>query len=153
VLGLGPDSLRRSATPIIVGDKNRDWGSLARKLGNGVPLERAANETGIPYEEATEWAAKRASEPDFLDLMMRCAAGEAIETAVRTLKNLANDDKATREVRAMAAGDLAKLAVQILTKTQTGGVKAPGGKKDEGQPDLFDGAAKDMGPWKLTMIK
>lgn len=153
MLGLHPGLRAKERNTISIGHTSRDWGSLARKLGSGVPLDRAATETGIPYEEAVEWAKKRAAEGDFLDLMMRAAAGEAVETAVRTLKNVANDEKAPRADRITCANELARLAVQILTKTQPGGEKtAP-----KGQADLFDKGAtpatKDMGPWNLTLVQ
>lgn len=84
---------------------------------------------------------------------MRAAAGDAMETALRALKLVANDPKADVDVRARAATELGKLALQILTKTRSGGDEGggeSGGKGD--QPDLFD-KPKDMGPWKLSMVK
>lgn len=84
--------------------------------------------------------------------MLRAAAGDAVETAIKTLKAVCDDVEAKPSDRASAATELGKLALQVLTKTRTGGQPSPGKEAAGGdQPDLFDGARAGMGPWKLTM--
>ncbi len=92
--------------------------------------------------------------------MMRTAAGEAMQTALAALKEIATaepshvDAEGIRygidaDVRQRAAAELGRLAMQVLTKTRSGGEAAA---PKTGQKDLFD-KKSDMGPWKLAMVR
>ncbi len=81
-----------------------------------------------------------------------------MQTALKTLKSVAEgatkpvfgDDGGEYidyETRQRAASELGKLAMQILTKTKSGG--APAEEKSDGSRDLFD--KPSMGPWKLAL--
>lgn len=91
---------------------------------------------------------------------MRATAGEAVQTAFQTLKDLTDfqtqseDDEVqghAADTRLKAATELGRLALQILTKTKSGGEEvAKSAGKAGSQRDLFD-KPRDMGPWKLAL--
>lgn len=126
----------------------RDWGALERKLRAGRPLASAAEEAGIPLSEALEWASKASAEPDHLELLLRVSAGDALASALSTLRHL-SESSTSDWMRADAAKALARLAFDVVTKVRPG---APPARKGDPQRDLFDAAA-DLGPWKLTVEK
>lgn len=140
------------ARTISIESIKRDWGALERKLRAGRPLACAAEEAGIPLKEAQAWASELSAEPDYLDLVLRASAGDALASALTTLRHLSERSESDW-MRADAAKALARLAFDVVTKIKSGPSQATGGKGSAGsQRDLFDAAA-DLGPWKLTVLK
>jgi hypothetical protein len=70
---------------ISVNEKKRDWEGLARKLRAGKLLEQAAEEAGIPIEEAKTWLKDRRVEPEYDDDSLRLLSAKALVSGVHTL--------------------------------------------------------------------
>jgi hypothetical protein len=68
--------------------KERDWQGLERKLYNGWPLLEAARATGIPDEEAEEWAKENLEDKDFSSLQLRCTAESALKSSFQKLSEI-----------------------------------------------------------------
>ena len=62
------------------------------------------------------------------------------------------DGSESEWMRLDAAKALAKLALDVVTKTRSGAPAGGGKGGGDGQKDLFDAAA-ELGPWKLTVVK
>lgn len=135
------------STPISIESIKRDWGALERKLRAGRPLASAAEEAGIPLKEAQVWASELSAEPDHLELLLRVSAGDALASALTTLRHLSEKSESDW-MRADAAKALARLAFDVVTKIKPAGTK--GGSS--GERDLFD-IAPNLGPWDLTVTK
>jgi hypothetical protein len=135
--------------PISVGEGKRDWESLAFKVKRGVPLDQAAEEVGIPIDEAQAWAASKVDE---LNLMLQLQAFDAIQTSMKCLAAICNNPLADSGARQRAASDLAKLAKDMARSKGGSGGKGAGGEGGASRPDLFD-SAQVSGPWKLRSVK
>ncbi len=126
--------------------EKRDWQAFEGKLQAGKLIEQAAEEAGIPVEEAVEWlAAQRGNKKD--DEALRVLSAEALHHGITTLIELARDRTGrTSSISAHLGGsestiyddvDAAKELVRTGLKLRQL-IKTP--EKQNGQPDLFDRA-------------
>lgn len=129
---------------------DRDWQSFERKLQAGKLIEQAAEETGIPTEEAVEWlAAKRSKSKD--EEALRILAAEALHHGITTLIELSKiregrvgteteyEGESSRTIKfdhpdTAAARTLVQTGLQLRKL-----IKAPAQKEGESK-DLFDRA-------------
>ncbi len=72
-----------------VSQKPRAWEALQRKISAGTLPEIAAEDCGIPWEEAEVWLKDGRKTHDFDDDGLRAVAARALERAVDTLERLA----------------------------------------------------------------
>jgi hypothetical protein len=102
----------------IVNERKRDWLALDRKLGLGCPFDVAANLSGIPLEEAQEYANSRLKNTDETTYQLRLVGQAALGTAIEQLTKLAKGGERRgqhrRDTDLHAAQALAKLAIDSI---------------------------------------
>jgi hypothetical protein len=154
---------------ISLADGNRDWEGLARKLSRGLTLERAAELTGIPFEEACEFVEGKLEKVRLAELSLHLQSKRALNVAVKKLKAIAKDGPRYSEVEyneqgkpagsrtpqntdLVAAQTLLKFALDTQKLVRQTPQKQRGSNQDG--DDLFDRlASEDRGSWILQDVE
>lgn len=129
----------------------RDWQGLARKVAGGKPLEQAAVEMGIPFDEVLAHARDRMAHGDALPYQMQLVGQNALAKGVEVLEELAGAGPRNKEfdqdTDLRAASELARIGIAALRMAQRPAARAAKAKEAAaaaaGQRDLFD----LKGPW------
>lgn len=129
---------------------DRDWESFERKLSAGKLIEQAADEAGIPVEEAVNWLAeKRGQKKD--EEALRILAAEALHHGITTLIELTkiragrvgtvsegDENHGGRTTTKFEHPDTAAARTLVQTGIQLRKlIKSPAEKQGDGK-DLFD---------------
>lgn len=149
--------------PISVSGKNRNWECLNRKISQGISLEDAAIECGIPLNEAVAYISDRMTAVDTLNFELRLIGQNAIKNALTKLTELSQGkqrissisnagDNRGRKIQALTSDDLD--AAKALAKFGLDALKfsrsTMPSQDNSQEKDIFD-STRD--PWKLKKIE
>lgn len=124
---------------ISVEGPKRDWQALERKISEGISLEQAAVDAGIPVEEVYARVTEGLKRTDDLNWQLRIIGQGSLKTSLAKLTKLANGGermgKDLESTDLLAAKELARLGMQAIKLSMAGQAPREGGN---GQKDLFD---------------
>ena len=136
-------------SPISLKEEKRDWEGLERKLSRGKLLEKAAEESGIPLEEAQIWLANRRETHSYDDDSLRILSAKALVSGMNALIRASQEKDGRIKGEGGTIGstyeysdvDAAKALVMagLKVRSMIGARKEPEKKTGE-QDDLFDRA-------------
>lgn len=127
-------------------EKEKKWQELARKISQGHSLSDAAEQLGIPEEDAIKHASEQIQHVESLGFEMRQVAYGCLKESLAILKAVANEGPRNIESSNCdvdAAKALARLAMDAIKMSKTIG----------NDPKAGEGAKKDLwdllGSWRL----